>query len=277
MRRTVRLAGLAAALVAAWPARASGQQCHPMNASAWRNPGLSVGLRLDAAGYRNTRYEGDYQGVAPILTFNHARVSAVAMLPGYRLVRNGLPAYGLGDLMLAVRAPVRRWAGSRTSVGFGLAATLPTGRASADLGMGHVMLMPEFWWVHEFGRVQLLGSVGFGRALTGNVASSHHAGGPAPIVNPMNLAEVEASVGSYVRVHRLVWLKMTAFGAMPVGTANSAGAATRIILAQGVALNVRGVEVSAELQAPLAGSPFLARGVVQVGYRFDVAGRRRGR
>lgn len=271
MRRALTFTALAAAL--ATPARAAAQQCHPINASAWRNQGLALGVRLDAAGYRNRRFEGDFEGLALTLSFNHPRVSVGAMLPGYRLVRNGATGYGLGDLLLSLRTPIRRWASARTSVGLGLAATLPTGSASEGLGMGHVMIMPEFWWVREMGRVQLLGSVGFGRALAGKGASQHHASGPAPIVNPMNLAEIEASLGGYVQLGRLLWLKMTAFGAMPVGNAGSAGA-TRLILSQGIALNVRGLELSAELQAPLAGSPFLARGVLQAAYRFDLTRRR---
>lgn len=266
---------LAAALLA-WPARADAQQCHSFNRTSWRSPGLLAGVRLDAAGYRNSRYEGNWEGIAPLLAFSHPRITALAMLPAYRLDRNGRTVHGVGDLTLAVRAPVRAWSNDRLTVGFGVAATLPTGKMRDDLGMGHVMLMPEFWWVHEMDRVQLFGSVGFGRALAGKPAASHHDGGPAPIVNPMNLAEIEATLGAYVRLHRLVWLKMSGFGAMPVGNANANGV-TRVMLAQGVAINLRSVELSAELQAPLTGAPFLARGVVQVGYRFDVGRRRRRR
>ena len=151
--------------------------------------------------------------------------------------------------------------------------TLPTGSVSAGLGMGHVMLMPEFWWAHEHGRVQLFGTVGFGRAITSG-GPGHHAAGPAPIVNPMNRAEVEGSLGASLRVHRLLWLRGGAFGAIPVGTINPAGV-SRVVLSQGVVLVIRGLEISAELQAPLTGAPFLARGVLQVSYRFDLK-RRRG-
>ena len=201
MRRALILA-----VLLAWPARAAAQQCHTFNRTSWRSQGLLAGVRLDAAGYRNSRYEGNWQGVAPLLSYSHPRFTALAMLPAYRLDRNGRPGYGLGDLTLAVRAPVPAWATDRLTVGFGVAATLPTGKASEDLGMGHVMLMPEFWWVHEMDRVQLFGSVG-----------------------------------------------------------------------QGVALNLRRVELSAELQAPLTGAPFLGRGVVQVGYRFELRRKRRPR
>lgn len=270
----MRRALILAAAVLAWPARADAQQCHTFNRTAWRSHGLLAGVRLDAAGYRNARYEGDWQGVAPMLSYAHPRFTALAMLPAYRLSRNGRAGYGLGDLTLAVRAPVPAWATDRLSVGFGVAATLPTGDAREDLGMGHVMLMPEFWWVHERDRVQLFGQVGFGRALAGKVGSTHHAGGPAPIVNPMNLAEIDATLGAYVQVHRLLWLKVSAFGAMPVGNVNPSGV-TRVMLAQGLSINARGLEFSAELQAPLTGSPFLARGVIQVGYRFDLRPRRR--
>lgn len=272
----MRRALIVGAALLAWPGRADAQQCHSLNRSSWRSQGLLTGVRLDAAAYRNARYEGDWQGLAPTLAYSHRRVTAMAMLPAYRLNRNGRPGYGIGDLTLAVRAPVPAWSTDRLSVGFGVAATLPTGKASEDLGMGHVMLMPEFWWIHEMDRVQLFGAVGFGRALAGKSASHHHASGPAPIVNPMNLSEIDATLGAFVRVHRLVWLKMSGFGAMPVGTANANGV-TRVMLTQGVAVNVRNVELSAELQAPLTGQPFLLRGVVQVGYRFDLGGRRRRR
>lgn len=260
---------VATALLMARSAQA--QQCHGWSGTAWRTPGVVLGVRFDAAGYRNRSYEGDFEGIAPILAWSHPRVSVQAMLPAYRLVRNGRVGVGLGDLALAVRVPIPGWSHHHLAAGLGLAATLPTGSADAGLGMGHVMLMPEFWWLIERGRVQFYGTAGFGRALAG-AAGDHHASGPAPIVNPMNRAEVELSVGSQLRVHRLLWLKFGLYGAMPVGNVNTAGV-TRVIASQGLALSVRGFDLSLELQAPLAGAPFLARGVVQASYRFDI-GRR---
>ena len=260
-----------AALLAARPVAAA-QQCHPLAGNVWRNPGLFTGVRLDAAGYRNTSYQGDYQGVAPTLGFNHPRVAVMALLPAYRLTRNGRTGYGLGDLALAIRTPVPAFAVGAFSAGFGLAATLPTGNAGADLGMGHVMLMPEAWFNHESTRVQLVGTVGFARALT-TASSSHHNHGPRPIVNPMNLAEIDASLSAFLRVHERVWLKVGTYGAMPVGTVNTNGV-TRIAASSGVTVAVRGLELSAELQAPLTGAPFLARGILQVGYRFELARRK---
>lgn len=251
------------------------QQCHPLAGSVWRNPGLLAGVRLDAAGYRNSSYEGDYQGVAPTLGFNHPRVAVMALLPAYRLTRNGPATYGLGDLALAVRTPIPAFARDAFSAGFGLAATLPTGSADADLGMGHVMLMPELWFNHERDRVQMVGTLGFARALT-SAGASHHNHGPRPIVNPMNLSEIDASLNSFVKVHDKVWLKLGMFGAMPVGTVNTSGV-TRIVASSGLIVTLRGLELSAELQAPLTGSPFLARGVVQIGYRFELGRRRQTR
>jgi len=261
----------AAGLLTARPAAAA-QQCHPLAGSVWRNPGLSVGLRFDAAGYRNSRYEGDWQGMAPTLGFNHPKVAVMALLPMYRLTRNGLVGYGLGDLALALRVPVPRLSRGALSAGFGMAATVPTGKASADLGMGHVMLMPELWFTHDRERVQWVGTVGFARALA-SVSGSHHGGGPKPIVNPMNMSELDASLSSFLRLHERVSLKLGLFGAMPVGSADVVGV-TRIIASSGIAVTVRGLELSAELQAPLVGAPFLARGVLQVGYRFELRRRR---
>ena len=275
MRRAVNLLlRLLVVVVVVLGARRAGaaQQCHPLAGNVWRNPGLLAGVRLDAAGYRNTSYTGDYQGLAPTLGFNHPKVAVMALLPAYRLTRNGRVGYGLGDLAVALRVPVPAFANRTISAGFGLAATLPTGKASDDLGMGHVMLMPEFWFNHERDRVQVVGTVGFARALT-SAGSSHHDHGPRPIVNPMNLSEIDASLNSFLRVHDKVWLKLGMFGAMPVGSVNVVGV-TRIIAGSGVIVTVRGVEFSAELQAPLTGAPFTARGVLQVGYRFEL--RRRG-
>ncbi|WAS91270.1 hypothetical protein [Nannocystis punicea] len=262
---------VAAALLWATPARA--EQCHGWSGTTWRNPGLSVGVRMDAAGYRNRSYEGDFEGLAPMLGYSHRRVSVQLTLPAYRLVRNGLAHVGIGDLALAVRAPIPSWSHHHLTAGLGLGATFPTGSADAGLGMGHVMLMPEFWWLVDRGRVQFSGTAGFGRALTRS-GGDHHAHGPAPIVNPMNRSEVEASLFSQVQLHRLLWLRLGVYGAMPVGNANTNGV-TRVIVSQGLTFAARGFELSVELQAPLAGAPFLARGVVQAGYRFDLRPRRR--
>lgn len=273
MDRVRRALIVGALLLAARPAAA--EQCHPWSPGSWRKPGVLLGVRLDAAGYRSARFEGNFEGLTPLLSLSHRRVSVMAALPVYRLVKNGRPDYGIGDLSLAVRVPIPAWTHGATALGFGLGAMLPTGSASAGLGMGHVMLMPEFWWMHQRGRVQLHGTVGFGRALASAV-SSHHASGPAPIVNPMNAAEVEGSLGASLQVHRLIWLRASAFGAIPVGTIDPAGA-TRVILNQGATLVVRNLEVSADLQAPLAGTPYLARGVLQVSYRFEFKSRKRAR
>lgn len=274
MRRAViaaRLVLVGLLVLVARPAAAS-QQCHPLAGSVWKNPGVLAGVRLDAAGYRNTSYEGDYQGVAPTLGFNHPKFAVMALLPGYRLTRNGRTGYGLGDLALALRAPVPAFATRTVAAGFGVAVTLPTGKAGDDLGMGHVMLMPEFWFAHEQARVQVVGTVGFARALAA-AGGSHHNHGPRPIVNPMNLAEIDASLNAFVRVHDKLWLKAGMFGALPVGAVNTNGV-TRVIAGSGVVVAVRGLELSAELQAPLTGSPFLARGVLQVAYRFEIRGKR---
>lgn len=272
--RLTALAALLTGLLATRPAAAS-QQCHPLAGSVWRNAGLLTGVRFDAAGYRNNSYEGDWQGLAPTLGFNHPRVAVMALLPAYRLTRNGRTGYGLGDLALAARVPIPAFSRGTWSAGFGLAATVPTGKADADLGMGHVMLMPEFWFGHEHPRVQIVGTLGFARALT-RAGGSQHNHGPRPIVNPMNMAEIDASLNSFVRVHDKLWLKLGMFGAMPVGTVNTEGV-TRITAGSGLVVTVRGLELSAELQAPLTGSPFLARGVLQVGYRFELRRRNRDR
>lgn len=252
---------------------AAAQQCHQVGGDVWRRPGLIAGLRLDAAGYRNSSYEGDYEGLAPALTFVHRRVSALAMIPGYRIVRNGRVQGGVGDLALAVRVPVPAFTTDRLRAGFGLATTFPTGDAGKGLGMGHVMLMPEFWWNYDLGPAQVGGIVGYGRALA-RAGTSEHQHGPSPLVNPMNMSEVEGSLYGQARLHPRLAVRASAYAAAPVGTADTHGR-TRVIASQGVIVNVRDLEIAAELQLGLVGQPFLARGVLQLSYRFDLGRRRR--
>ena len=63
---------------------AAAQRCHQFTGDAWGRAGLALlpSVRVDAAGYRTPSYEGDYQGVAPALTFIHPRVVVLAMLIG---------------------------------------------------------------------------------------------------------------------------------------------------------------------------------------------------
>ena len=269
------LVALAAFAALAPPRPVAAQQCHQLSGDAWRRPGLLVGARLDAAGYRSTSFEGDYQGLAPALTFVHPRVSALAMLPAYRITRNGRTEFGLGDLALALRAPVPAWATDRLRAGFGLAVTLPTGDPGRGLGMGHVMLMPEFWWTHDWGPVQLAGVVGYGRALA-RAGATAHKHGPSPLVNPMNMSEVEGSLAAIVRLRPRLAVKAAAYGAAPVGDVDDPGRA-RLVVAQGLLITHGALELAAELQLGLLGQPFLARGVLQAGYRFDLPRRRRAR
>lgn len=254
---------------------AAAQQCHQVGGDVWRRPGLVAGVRLDAAGYRNSSYEGNYEGLAPALTFVHRRISALVLMPAYRISRNGRVQGGVGDLALALRAPVPAFTTDRLRAGFGLAATFPTGDPGKGLGMGHVMLMPDFWWNLDLGPAQLGGTLGFGRALA-RAGTSEHQHGPSPLVNPMNMSELEASIYGQARVHPRLAVRASAYAATPVGTADTHGR-TRVIASQGVVVNVRDLEIAAELQLGLAGQPFLARGVLQLGYRFDLGRRRRPR
>ncbi|MEZ4450906.1 MAG: hypothetical protein R3B09_15605 [Nannocystaceae bacterium] len=262
---------------------AAAQQCHQFTGDVWRQPGIALlpSVRIDAAGYHTPSYEGDYQGIAPALTFVHPRALVMAMMPAYRLQRNGAEEYGVGDLAVATRIPVPPWSLGRLRAGFGLAATLPTGSALHGLGMGHVMLMPEFWWRSDHGPLQIAGTAGFGRALA-RFDGEAHQHGPAPLVNPMNMSEIEGSIAAFARVHPRLALRTSFYGAVPAGSAR-ANDRSRLIMAEGVVIDVGKLEISVDLQLGLVGRPFLARGVVQVGYRFDLptkgarAGRRRAR
>ncbi len=135
MRRAVILG----AALLAWPGRADAQQCHSLNRSSWRSQGLLTGVRLDAAAYRNARYEGDWQGLAPTLAYSHPRVTAMAMLPAYRLNRNGRPGYGIGDLTLAspaLRRALRRTVSRPRALTSSISAPVRSGEAGITCKVG---------------------------------------------------------------------------------------------------------------------------------------------
>lgn len=244
---------------------ASAQSCHPPAPQEPRELGLRVGLAFEVAAYRTSRFEGDYQGLALNVGWVHRWVRLRAGLPAYRLVRNGAEEYGIGDVWLDVRVPIARAANDTVVGGIGLAATAPTGDASRDLGMGHFMLMPTLWATWRSEQAFIQAQVAYGRALSSDGGAHHGAGGPRPIVNPMNASEVEmAGTGGLILDER-IRIRGGAYGAVPVATDDGA---PRAVAFAGADLILDWFDMALEGHLPLAGDPFLAKIVLAVGARF---------
>lgn len=263
MRRAL-IPVLAAAVPFLGAAPAAAEHCHPPAPVERGALGFRVAAGAEAATYRNERYEGEYQGASLSLGWEHRWLGLRAALPAYRIVRNGLADRGLGDLLVDARIPFARSARDELRGGLALAATLPTGDAAKDLGMGHVMLMPGLWISWQGDRAFVQAQLAYGRALAAG-GQAHHAGGPAPIVNPMNASEIEGAASAGVRLHEHLRVRGGLHGAIPV--AAEAGAARGVAVVGGDIV-FGAFHFGVEGHVPMVGDPFLAKAVISVAATF---------
>jgi hypothetical protein len=253
-------------------ARAEAQACHPgsfarpavPSRAAARPLELGVGLSASAARYATRSYSGEYQALVPGLSAVSRYASADVALPVYRVVRNGLREAGVGDLALSLRVPVLDAPARGLSAGLALAATLPTGSADKQLGMGHVMLMPGAYLALDTPALLLVAQLAYGRALGDMGAHTMHMG-PRPIVNPMNRSELEHAFSASVRVVDGLRALVRLYGATPAWDRRGEA---REVLALGGQASVGPVDVRLELELPLVGTPFTQRLVLAAGAHF---------
>jgi hypothetical protein len=269
LRHALTRPALAGALAAAapllWAGGASAQPCHEPPPLEHRGVGLRAAVGAEYATFRTERYEGDYKGASLSLQWDNPWARLRAVLPAYRIERNGLASTGVGDLLLEGRVPVVRTEGDELAGGVVLSASLPTCDADHDLGMGHVMAMPGLWLMWAPTRAFVSAQVNYGRAFDGGGSGHHNHAGPRPIVNPMNRSEIGASLTAGYTVHELVRVRAGAYGATPVSDSEGEGRAAALA---GVDLLVGPFDFALEGHLPLAGDPFLAKGVVTAGVRF---------
>lgn len=249
-------------LASLWGTQALAQPCHDVAPAADPESTVGMGVALEMASYRTPRYEGHYEGLSLLaqgnVSWGHVRVG----LPVYRLVRNGLWSRGLGDVALDAGVRLAQGAEGALTTGVALAATLPSGDASEELGMGHVMVMPGAWLDWRGERARVHARLAYGRALGGG---AHLSGGPQPLINPMNASEVEGSLGATVQLTREIGLKGGAYGALPVALPEGAARAATFV---GIDLSWRQVALGIEGHLPLAGTPFQAKGIARMSLRF---------
>lgn len=244
------------------PPHARAQSCHLADlraagqAQPWR-----VALSSSFASYRNGVYAGEYQGLTAVASYTHPWVSAEVSLGGYRIVRNGLRDYGVGDVALDVRAAIARL--SEITLGLEMAATLPSGDPGRGLGMGHVMLMPGAFFQLETSALRLMVQVAYGRALAS--AGGHVHGTPGPLVNPMNRSEIEHAATLAYSFRTPLFAAARLFGAIPVAAASGAA---REALGVALGASMERAQLSAEVQLPLVGTPFALKALLTAGAAF---------
>lgn len=214
---------------------------------------FGVSLAVLGADYVSPLFEGTYQGLTAGVTWSYRRFSAMAMLTGYRLDKNGRTVHGIGDLM--VHGQVTAWSNERWSVGFTLMASAPTGSAQAGIGMGHVMLMPEAFATVMLGRVMLDAGAGYNRGLGGANAHAEHGAVMWPLVDPMTMSELTARAGVTVTATRSLAIGLRATAAVPFVD----DATNRLVGALRVGWRTGRFETSADLSRGLVGDPFGTR------------------
>lgn len=255
---------------------ARAQSCHqsamsvivPAQAGSSPSPPIGIfqiGIGSEFATYRNARFEGEYQGLNVAARWDHRWLQLRTALPSYRIVRNGLASYGLGDLFIDLRVPLLHMRNDTFTSGVGVATTAPTGNAALDLGMGHWMVMPGVWtrWQghHAFFTAQLA----YGRAIVNHHTGHHHGGGPASIPNPMNLSEIEASAAAGYTFFSLLRVRAGTYGAVPIATQQGA---SRMAALAGIDILFKWIQISAEQHLPLIGDPFRAKTAIALSTAF---------
>jgi hypothetical protein len=228
----------------------------------------TYGMRVSTvvASYQSARYQGDYEGLGLGFDARFRRLQLGVTLPAYRLVRNGAVEVGLGDVVALSSVTMTDSYQGALAFGAVLGVSLPTGSAANDLGMGHVMAMPAFWLSSELDWLSTRFTLGYGIAMATEAGGHDHGDVPAPIVAPMNVSELEASLANVVRLGRYFEGLAGIFGAAPVAMSDG------IVRASAYAgLGVRskaGFSARIEAHAPLAGDPFVAKGRLVVTYGF---------
>jgi len=252
--------GLAVLLGTALPVVARAEHHHdaPHGHGASVGSSFAAGVELVAARFATMTFIGDYQGVLPSVQWSRGRFGATANVGMYRLLENGRRLHGLGDLAVSGQAVLLGRGGGH--LGVAVPVSLPTGDHATGLGMGHVMVLPTVWAIWSTPRLVLGASAGYGRALDGD---THHDHGAWPLVEPMNMQEVTWGVNADVPLGRVIRAGVRASGGVAIGTGQD-----RVAGGLRAAWVEGRVETAAELQAGIAGDPFIIRGLVETVVHF---------
>ncbi len=228
---------------------AKAQTCHePLALEGER---LTLETRVSAARLSGG---GTVFGFTPAVAARLGRFHGGARLPLWTLDRPGLTQTGPGDLTL--RAGAQLLSAPAGDVDLDLGASLPSGDAGAGLGMGHVMLTPGLSLTTSFGHV-----TGLLRVLYARTLGHHHDHGGtatpfAPIVDPMNAAEIALGAGADAHIDGPLSLGLGALWAEPAGLPGR----RRIAAVAGVRLDLAPFVVGIEAEAAIRGDAHGGKG-----------------
>lgn len=263
MRRSLTALVLAASSLV--PIAVYADHCEPAAPLQDAGTGQRLGVAVESASYRTSRYEGVYEGLATTWSWNWNWLGVRAQLPAYRLNRNGRVVTGLGDVFLEGRAEFWVSDEERWRAGLMSALTLPSGDASADLGMGHAMAFGGIWTSYSRDDFSTQLQLSYAGALAAGGAHAYHAGGASPLVAPMNSSEVNASLSASYDVVEPLRLRASTYAALPVGVDDGKA---RAIAGLGIDFVTDWFDSSIEGQLPLVGDPFTAKLIASWGVRF---------
>jgi hypothetical protein len=244
-------------------AQTAAQSCHTPSLRPGGGSTYRAALASTFASFGEGATHGEYQGLFATFSLTHPWFVAEVSLPAYRIARADSHAYGLGDLALSARANAYQSHDGALIAGPELAATLPTGAADDDLGMGHIMLMPGAFVLFQRDSVALLAQFAYGRALAATPA--HHHAAPGPIVNPMNHSELTHALGLSAALHPSLRVTARLLGAVHVF--NHTGSA-REVVAPGLQIIAGVFDLALEFQLPVLGNPFNSRTVLSLGAQW---------
>ncbi len=261
-------AAVAAALMLA-PAVAVAQHCHipDVDPGAATEAASSWWLEARAgaiAGATDFMDESlDYEGLRLSVQGGRGRLSARVALPAYRVADEGV---GLGDATLALSGDLLPGRG-RVRAGLGASIAAPTGDADGGRGMGHVMVAGGPWLRMGTDRVDATLAVTLASALGDDAEHvlHRHAAAGWPLVDPMNPREV---MGVARVVALLVPGGLHAGAQLTFATPVGLDGEDRVIGAALLERPFGRYALHVLVEAPLVGDPFVARGSLELSYRF---------
>ncbi|MGC4069782.1 MAG: hypothetical protein QM784_35020 [Polyangiaceae bacterium] len=218
----------------------------------------------ETAKYRNSRYEGHFEGLLPELGLVHDSFMVAARLPMYRLLRNGLPVKGMGDATFLGQQVLYRPT-PKVQLGWRAALSIPTGDSEQDLGMGHTMVMPGAFARGHWSDLTVHLGLEYSRALTSGHGGHHSHRVYFPIVQPMNSQELGGAALAELPLLENVRVRTRFQTARPIGEPHGAA---RSILGFGMALERDGFSSFLEWQTAIEGSPFTSRYTCGVTFVF---------
>jgi hypothetical protein len=220
---------------------------------------FGAGVAVVAASFDTTLYSGNYEGIVPSLHWSNERFAAGTSVALYRLEKNGVGFYGTGDAVVHGQA---RIVGDHTArVGVVAAVSVPIrNNELRGMSMDHPMLMPALFGAYVIDRVELSATAGYSRAIG---SSTDHDHGMWPLVEPMNMQELTWSAAGRYAITPAIETGARLSGGVPIGNGDH-----RLVGAILVGWKSRRLTTAAELQAGLAGDPFILRGVVSTTLTF---------